>query len=61
MLGQAGSQIVTLLRIAPYTGTNANTNATTRAYIGSGVTPNIHLERTRYLVLRQGSLRVEGV
>ena len=52
---------MTLLRIAPYTGTNANTNATTRAYIGSGVTPNIHLERTRYLVLRQGSLRVEGV
>ena len=61
VLGQAGSQIVTLLRIAPYTGTNATTNATTRAYIGSGVTPNIHLERTRYLVLRQGSLRVEGV
>lgn len=61
VLGQAGSQIVTLLRIAPAIGTNAATNGTTRSYIGSGVTPNIHLERTRYLVLRMGSLRVEGV
>ena len=61
VLGQAGSQIVTLLRIAPYLGTNAATNYTTRAYVGGGITPNIHLERTRYLVLRMGSLRVEGV
>lgn len=50
VLGQAGSQLVTLLRIAP--------NAT---YFPSGVTPNIHLERTRYLVLKNGALRVEGV
>jgi hypothetical protein len=56
-----GSQIVTLLRINPQIGTNAATNGTTRSYIGSGITPNIHLERTRYLVLRMGSLRVEGV
>ena len=50
VLGQAGSQLVTLLRIAP--------NLT---YFTSGVTPNIHLERTRYLVLKNGALRVEGV
>ena len=45
-----GSQLVTLLRIAP--------NAT---YFPSGITPNIHLERTRYLVIKNGALRVEGV
>ena len=50
VLGQAGSQLVTLLRVAP--------NLT---YFPSGVTPNIHLERTRYLVLKNGALRVEGV
>ena len=50
VLGQAGSQLVTLLRIAP--------NPT---YFPSGVTPNIHLERTRYIVLKNGALRVEGV
>lgn len=50
VLGQAGSQLVSLLRIAP--------NLT---YFPSGVTPNIHLERTRYLVLKNGALRVEGV
>ena len=50
VLGQAGSQLVTLLRIAP--------NLT---YFTNGVTPNIHLERTRYLVLKNGALRVEGV
>ena len=61
VLGQAGSQLVTLLRIAPATGTNATTTQLTRAYIGSGVTPTIHLERTRYLVLKNGSLRIEGV
>lgn len=50
VLGQAGSQLVTLLRIAPNTTVFTN-----------GVTPNIHLERTRYLVLKNGALRVEGV
>lgn len=50
ILGQAGSQLVTLLRIAP--------NGT---YFTSGVTPNIHLVRTRYIVLKNGSLRIEGV
>lgn len=50
VLGQAGSQLVTLLRIAP--------NLT---YFPSGVTPTIHLERTRYLVIKNGALRVEGV
>ena len=50
VLGQAGSQLVTLLRIAP--------NLT---YFPNGVTPNIHLERTRYIVLKNGALRVEGV
>jgi len=49
VLGQAGSQLVTLLRIAP-SGT-----------MGSGITPTIHLERTRYLVFKNGALRVEGV
>jgi len=66
VLGQAGSQIVSLLRINPYTGAAASVSGAgltvaQRAQIGSGVTPNIHLERTRYLVLRMGSLRVEGV
>ena len=50
VLGQAGSQIVTLLRVAPST-----------TYFTSGVVANVHLERTRYLVLRNGALRVEGV
>ena len=50
VLGQAGSQIVTLLRIAP--------NGT---YWTNGVIVNVHLERSRYLVLKNGSLRVEGV
>ncbi len=50
VLGQAGSQLVTLLRIAP--------NLT---YFPNGVTPNIHLERTRYLVIKNGALRIEGV
>jgi hypothetical protein len=50
ILGQAGSQIVSLLRVAP--------NAT---YFTSGILPNIHLVRTRYLVLKNGALRVEGV
>lgn len=50
ILGQAGSQIVTLLKIAP--------NGT---YFTTGVLPNIHLVRTRYLVLKNGALRVEGV
>ena len=45
-----GSQLVTLLRVAP--------NLT---YFPSGITPNIHLERTRYIVLKNGALRVEGV
>ena len=61
VLGQAGSQIVTLLRNAPNVGTADSTSIVGRAYIGSGVTPTIHLERTRYLVLRMGALRVEGV
>lgn len=52
VLGQAGSQIVTLLRVAPYTGAGGFTN---------GILANIHLERTRYLVLKNGALRVEGV
>jgi hypothetical protein len=46
---RTGSQLVTLLRIAP-SGT-----------MGSGITPTIHLERTRYIVLKNGALRVEGV
>jgi hypothetical protein len=50
VLGQAGSQLVTLLRVAP--------NGT---YFTSGIIPNIHLERTRYLVIKNGALRVEGV
>ena len=50
VLGQAGSQLVTLLRVAP--------NAT---YFTSGIIPTIHLERTRYIVLKNGALRVEGV
>ena len=50
VLGQAGSQLVTLLRVAP--------NAT---YFTSGIIPTIHLERTRYLVIKNGALRVEGV
>lgn len=50
VLGQAGSQLVSLIRIAP--------NLT---YFPNGVTPNIHLERTRYLVIKNGALRVEGV
>ena len=50
VLGQAGSQLVTLLRVAP--------NGT---YFTSGIIPNIHLERTRYIVLKNGALRVEGV
>ena len=50
VLGQAGSQLVTLLRIAPNT-----------TYFTNGITPNIHLERTRYIVLKNGALRVEGV
>lgn len=48
VLGQAGSQIVTIV----------NVNGT---LITGGITPNIHLTRTRYLVLKNGSLRVEGV
>jgi hypothetical protein len=50
VLGQAGSQIVSLMRIAP--------NGT---YWTNGVVFNVHLERTRYLVLRNGALRIEGV
>lgn len=50
VLGQAGSQLVTLLRVAP--------NGT---YFSAGILPTIHLERTRYLVLKNGALRVEGV
>lgn len=50
VLGQSGSQLVSLIRIAP--------NGT---YFTNGVTPNVHLERTRYLVLKNGALRVEGV
>jgi hypothetical protein len=50
VLGQAGSQLVTLLRVAP--------NGT---YFTSGILPTIHLERTRYLVLKNGALRIEGV
>lgn len=45
-----GSQLVTLLRVAP--------NST---YFTQGIIPNIHLERTRYIVLKNGALRVEGV
>ena len=52
VLGQAGSQIVSLMRIAPLTSSPGWTN---------GVVFNVHLERTRYLVLRNGALRVEGV
>ena len=48
VLGQAGSQIVTAVTID---GT----------LITGGVVANIHLTRTRYLVLKNGSLRVEGV
>ena len=50
VLGQAGSQIVSLLRVAP--------NGT---YWTNGVIVNVHLERSRYLVLKNGALRVEGV
>jgi hypothetical protein len=50
VLGQAGSQIVSLVRIAP--------NAT---YWTNGVQFNVHLERSRYLVLKNGALRIEGV
>lgn len=50
VLGQAGSQIVTLLRVAP--------NST---YWTNGVVVNVHLERSRYLVLKNGALRIEGV
>ena len=50
VLGQAGSQIVSLMRIAP--------NGT---YWTNGVQFNIHLERSRYLVLKNGALRIEGV
>jgi hypothetical protein len=50
VLGQAGSQLVSLIRVAP--------NST---YFTAGVIPNIHLERTRYIVLKNGALRVEGV
>jgi len=50
VLGQAGSQLVSLLRVAP----NAS-------YFTSGIIPNIHLERTRYIVLKNGALRIEGV
>lgn len=50
VLGQAGSQLVTLLRVAP--------NGT---YFTAGILPTIHLERTRYIVLKNGALRVEGV
>ena len=52
ILGQAGSQIVSLIRVAPYTSAGGWTN---------GILANIHLERTRYLVLKNGALRVEGV
>jgi hypothetical protein len=48
VLGQAGSQIVTAVTLD---GT----------LITGGVVANIHLTRTRYLVLKNGSLRVEGV
>lgn len=48
VLGQAGSQIVSIVRVD---GT----------LISGGITPNIHLTRTRYIVLKNGSLRVEGV
>ena len=50
VLGQAGSQVVSLMRVAP--------NGT---YWTNGVLFNVHLERTRYLVLKNGSLRIEGV
>jgi hypothetical protein len=50
VLGQAGSQLVSLLRVAP--------NAT---FFTQGILPNIHLQRTRYIVLKNGALRVEGV
>ena len=50
VLGQAGSQIVSLVRIAP--------NGT---YWTTGVVFNVHLERSRYLVLKNGALRIEGV
>ena len=50
VLGQAGSQIVSLVRIAP--------NGT---YWTNGVIFNVHLERSRYLVLKNGALRIEGV
>ena len=46
VLGQAGSQIVSLMRIAP--------NGT---YWTNGVQFNIHLERSRYLVLKNGANR----
>lgn len=45
-----GSQLVSLIRVAP--------NGT---YFQSGILPTIHLERTRYIVLKNGALRVEGV
>jgi hypothetical protein len=48
VLGQAGSQIQT----------NVTLNGT---LITNGVLATIHLTRTRYLVLKNGSLRVEGV
>ena len=52
VLGQAGSQIVSLVRIAPNTAAGGWTN---------GVVCNVHLVRSRYLVLRNGALRIEGV
>ena len=48
VLGQAGSQIVSII--------TANFGL-----ISGGITPNVHLTRTRYLVLKNGALRVEGV
>lgn len=47
---RTGSQLVSLLSIAP-----------NGSYFTNGVTPNVHLERTRYLVIKNGALRVEGV
>lgn len=50
VLGQAGSQLVSLIRVAP-----------SATYFSAGILPTIHLERTRYIVLKNGALRVEGV
>jgi hypothetical protein len=57
VLGQAGSQIVTIWGM---TVPSAGASAFSAAF-PSGLLLNIFLTRTRYIVLRSGSLRIEGV